>query len=55
LWGDRSGLPPIEPAARQGRLPLSFAQERERALGEIVRRHEALRRVFAEADGSPVW
>jgi amino acid adenylation domain-containing protein len=85
LVGDRSGLPPIEPAAREGRLPLSFAQERlwfidrlepgsavynisvawrlegaldpaalERALGEIVRRHEALRTVFAEVDGSPV-
>ncbi|HEX2077834.1 MAG TPA: condensation domain-containing protein, partial [Longimicrobium sp.] len=26
----------------------------ERALGEIVRRHEALRTTFAEADGSPV-
>ena len=26
----------------------------ERALGEIVRRHEALRTVFAEVDGSPV-
>ncbi|HEV2733195.1 MAG TPA: amino acid adenylation domain-containing protein, partial [Longimicrobiaceae bacterium] len=26
----------------------------ERALGEIVRRHEALRTVFCEADGSPV-
>jgi amino acid adenylation domain-containing protein len=26
----------------------------ERALGEIVRRHEALRTVFAEADGAPV-
>ncbi|HEX9937882.1 MAG TPA: amino acid adenylation domain-containing protein, partial [Longimicrobium sp.] len=26
----------------------------ERAVGEIVRRHEALRTVFAEADGSPV-
>jgi amino acid adenylation domain-containing protein len=26
----------------------------ERALGEIVRRHESLRTVFAEADGSPV-
>ncbi|HEX2077170.1 MAG TPA: amino acid adenylation domain-containing protein, partial [Longimicrobium sp.] len=26
----------------------------ERALGEIVRRHEALRTVFREADGSPV-
>jgi amino acid adenylation domain-containing protein len=85
LVGDRSELPPIEPAAREGRLPLSFAQERlwfidrlepgsavynipvawrlegaldvdalERSLGEIVRRHEALRTVFAEVDGSPV-
>src|SRR5687768_7632800 len=85
LVGIRSELPPIEPAAREGRLPLSFAQERlwfidrldpgsaaynipvawrlggaldeaalERSLGEIVRRHEALRTVFAEADGSPV-
>ncbi|HEX2190262.1 MAG TPA: condensation domain-containing protein, partial [Longimicrobiaceae bacterium] len=85
LVRDRSELPPIEPAAREGRLPLSFAQERlwfidrlepgsavynipvawrlggaldeaalERALGEIVRRHEALRTVFAEVDGSPV-
>src|SRR3954469_5033385 len=26
----------------------------ERALGEIVRRHEALRTVFAEVDGTPV-
>src|SRR5215217_5767429 len=26
----------------------------ERALGEVVRRHEALRTTFAEADGSPV-
>src|SRR5688500_9372545 len=26
----------------------------ERALGEIVRRHEALRTVFTETDGSPV-
>ncbi|HEX9936119.1 MAG TPA: condensation domain-containing protein, partial [Longimicrobium sp.] len=86
LVGDRPELPPIERAAREGRLPLSFAQERlwfidrlepgsavynlpvvawrpggeldqaalERALGEIVRRHEALRTVFAEVDGSPV-
>jgi amino acid adenylation domain-containing protein len=85
LVGDRSELPPIQPAGREGRLPLSFAQERlwfvdqlepgstvynlpsalrltgtldvgalERALGEIVRRHEALRTVFAEVDGSPV-
>ncbi|HEU4881353.1 MAG TPA: amino acid adenylation domain-containing protein, partial [Longimicrobium sp.] len=29
-------------------------QALERALGEIVRRHEALRTVFAETDGSPV-
>jgi amino acid adenylation domain-containing protein len=85
LVRDRSELPPVVPAARGGRLPLSFAQERlwfidrlepgstvynipvgwrlggvldegalERALGEIVRRHEALRTVFTEVDGSPV-
>jgi amino acid adenylation domain-containing protein len=85
LVGDRLELPPIEPAAREGRLPLSFAQERlwfidrlepgsavynlsaalrltgalderavERGLGEIVRRHEALRTTFAEVDGAPV-
>jgi amino acid adenylation domain-containing protein len=85
LVRDRSELPPIEHAPREGRLPLSFAQERlwfidrmepgsavynipvawrldgaldvaalERALGEIVRRHEALRTTFAESDGSPV-
>jgi amino acid adenylation domain-containing protein len=85
LMGERPELPPIEPAPREGRLPLSFAQERlwfidrlesgsafynipvawrlrgvldeaalERALGEIVRRHEALRTIFAEADGAPV-
>jgi non-ribosomal peptide synthetase component F len=85
LVGGRPELPPIEPAAREGRLPLSFAQERiwfidrlepgsavynlssalrltgaldevalERSLGEIVRRHEALRTTFAEVDGSPV-
>jgi amino acid adenylation domain-containing protein len=85
LVRDRSELPPIERASREGPLPLSFAQERlwfidrmepgsavynipvawrlvgaldeavlERALGEIVARHEALRTVFAEADDSPV-
>jgi amino acid adenylation domain-containing protein len=85
LVRDRAEPPPIEPAAREGRLPLSSAQERlwfidrmepgsavynipvawrlagaldvdalERALGEIVRRHEALRTTFAEADGAPV-
>uniref|UniRef100_UPI003B3A4898 amino acid adenylation domain-containing protein n=1 Tax=Longimicrobium sp. TaxID=2029185 RepID=UPI003B3A4898 len=78
-------LPPVVPAERTGRLPLSFAQERlwfidrlergstaynipaawrlggaldeaalERALEEIVRRHEVLRTVFAQVDGSPV-
>jgi hypothetical protein len=83
LVRDRSKLPPIEPAAREGRLPLSFAQERlwfidrlepgsavhnlhtalrlggaldgaalERAPGDIVRRHEALRTTFSE-DSSP--
>ncbi|HEY7769089.1 condensation domain-containing protein, partial [Longimicrobium sp.] len=85
LVGQVSELPPIEPAARDRRLPLSFAQERlwfidrlepgsavynlaaahrlwgeldaaalERAVGEIVRRHEPLRTVFADVDGSPV-
>jgi amino acid adenylation domain-containing protein len=85
LLGERSELPPIKPGPREGRLPLSFAQERlwfidrlesgsafynipvtwrlggvldeaalERALGEIVRRHDSLRTVFTEADGSPV-
>ncbi|HEY7768488.1 amino acid adenylation domain-containing protein [Longimicrobium sp.] len=85
LVGHLSELPPIEPAPREGRLPLSFAQERlwfmdrmepgsavynipgahrlggaldgaalERALGEIVRRHEVLRTTFEEVDGAPV-
>jgi amino acid adenylation domain-containing protein len=85
LGGDRSELPRIERALREGPLPLSFAQERlwfidrlepgsavynipvawrlegaldqaalERALSEIVRRHDALRTVFTEVDGSPV-
>jgi amino acid adenylation domain-containing protein len=41
------------PAAR--RLGGSLDQAAlERALGEIVRRHDALRTVFAEVDGSPV-
>src|SRR3712207_7485719 len=84
LVRDRSELPPIERAPREGRLPLSFAQERlwfidrlepgsavynvpaawrlagaldaaalERGLGETVRRHESLRTVFREVDGSP--
>ncbi|HEX9936860.1 MAG TPA: condensation domain-containing protein, partial [Longimicrobium sp.] len=85
LVGRRWDLPPIEPAGREGWLPLSFAQERlwfidrlepgspvynipvawrlggaldvealERSLGEIVWRHEALRTVFAEVDGTAV-
>ncbi|MBN1203856.1 MAG: amino acid adenylation domain-containing protein [Myxococcaceae bacterium] len=72
-------------APRDGRLPLSFAQERlwfleqlqpgnlaynvpiafrlstaidvgalERSLGEILRRHEALRTTFSSVDGQPV-
>ncbi|HEX8903646.1 MAG TPA: condensation domain-containing protein, partial [Longimicrobiaceae bacterium] len=75
----------LVPAARDGAIPLSFAQERlwfldrmepdsplynipaalrlagaldvaalERALGEIVRRHESLRTTFADAGGQPV-
>ncbi|HYG65747.1 MAG TPA: non-ribosomal peptide synthase/polyketide synthase, partial [Thermoanaerobaculia bacterium] len=77
--------PPLVPVARQGALPLSFAQQRlwfldqltpngsaynipvalrvqgaldigvlRRSLAEIVRRHEALRTVFAAHDGTPV-
>ncbi|HEY7770659.1 amino acid adenylation domain-containing protein, partial [Longimicrobium sp.] len=40
------------PMARRLAGPLNAAAL-ERALGEIVRRHEALRTVFAEVDGSP--
>ncbi|WP_420127101.1 non-ribosomal peptide synthase/polyketide synthase [Longimicrobium sp.] len=85
LVGNRSELPPIQRALREGPLPLSFAQERlwfidrlepgnavynipvawrlkgaldpavlERALGEIVRRQDALRTTFGEVDGAPV-
>ncbi len=41
------------PVALRLRGPL-HARTLERALGEIVRRHEALRTVFGEVDGSPV-
>ncbi len=78
-------LPPLVPVARDGGLPLSFAQERmwflqqlepssaayniaaavrlvgdldtavlERCFTELVRRHEALRTVFAAVEGRPV-
>ncbi|HET7460394.1 MAG TPA: amino acid adenylation domain-containing protein [Longimicrobium sp.] len=51
----------LEPGSAVYNLPVARRLEGaldqaalERALGEIVRRHEALRTVFAEADGSPV-
>jgi amino acid adenylation domain-containing protein len=51
----------LEPGSTTYNLPAALRltgamDERalERALGEIVRRHEALRTVFAEADGAPV-
>ncbi|HEU4452404.1 MAG TPA: condensation domain-containing protein, partial [Longimicrobium sp.] len=51
----------LEPGSTTYNLPAAWRlggalDERalERALGEVVRRHEALRTVFAEADGSPV-
>ncbi|WPB73702.1 amino acid adenylation domain-containing protein [Archangium violaceum] len=78
-------LPVLAPVAREGGLPLSFAQQRlwfieqlepggftynvpyalrlkgrldravlERSLGEVVRRHEALRTTFVEVNGQPV-
>jgi acyl carrier protein len=80
-----ASAPPLVRASREGRLPVSFAQQRlwfidqlepgnpfynipvavrlsgvldvgalERTLSEIIRRHEALRTHFAEADGEPV-
>src|SRR5688500_13564641 len=37
------------------RIPAAVdARALERAIGELVRRHEALRTVFSEADGAPV-
>ena len=50
-------LEPSSPAyAVQGayRIPAVDAAAMERALGELVRRHEALRTTFAEIDGAPV-
>src|SRR3954470_10338 len=51
----------LEPGSAVYNLPVAWRLEGaldeaalERALGEIVRRHEALRTVFAEVDGSPV-
>src|SRR5688500_3173756 len=51
----------LEPGSAVYNIPVAWRLEGEldaaaleRALGEIVRRHEALRTVFAEVDGSPV-
>jgi amino acid adenylation domain-containing protein len=51
----------LEPGSAVYNIPVAWrlggaldAAALERALGEIVRRHEALRTVFAEVDGSPV-
>ncbi|HEU0052909.1 MAG TPA: condensation domain-containing protein, partial [Longimicrobium sp.] len=51
----------LEPGSAAYNLPTAWrlggaldAAVLERALGEIVRRHEALRTTFAEVDGSPV-
>ncbi|WP_420127105.1 non-ribosomal peptide synthase/polyketide synthase [Longimicrobium sp.] len=51
----------LEPGAAVYNIPIAWRLEGtlhqvalQRALGEIVRRHEALRTVFAEVDGSPV-
>lgn len=83
--GDSVAAPPIEPAPRDGDLPLSFAQQRlwflhqlepdnpaynmfgalrlngrldaaalERAIAELVARHEPLRTTFDVVDGRPV-
>ncbi|HEX8439998.1 condensation domain-containing protein, partial [Archangium sp.] len=81
----RRAAPPLVRVARDGKLPLSFAQQRlwfldqlesgsasyniplavrfegvldaavlEKSLGEVVRRHEALRTTFALVDGQAV-
>ncbi|HEX8271798.1 MAG TPA: amino acid adenylation domain-containing protein, partial [Longimicrobiaceae bacterium] len=51
----------LEPGSAVYNIPVAWrlggaldAAALERSLGEIVRRHEALRTVFAEVDGSPV-
>src|SRR5687768_10736074 len=51
----------LEPGSAVYNVPVAWRLEGaldeaalERSLGEIVRRHEALRTVFAEVDGSPV-
>ncbi|HST62152.1 MAG TPA: amino acid adenylation domain-containing protein, partial [Longimicrobium sp.] len=51
----------LEPGSSTYNIPVAWRLEGaldraalERALGEIVRRHEALRTVFREVDGSPV-
>ncbi|HEU4558925.1 MAG TPA: amino acid adenylation domain-containing protein, partial [Longimicrobium sp.] len=51
----------LEPGSAAYNIPAALrlagaldARALERALGEIVRRHEALRTVFSEVDGSPV-
>ncbi|HEU4560320.1 MAG TPA: condensation domain-containing protein, partial [Longimicrobium sp.] len=51
----------LEPGSAAYNIPAALrlagaldARALERALGEIVRRHEALRTVFTEVDGSPV-
>jgi amino acid adenylation domain-containing protein len=82
---NQSSVPPLQPVSRNGKLPLSFSQQRlwildqlepnnvaynitltmrlngalnedvlKQTLNEIVRRHEALRTIFAIEDGQPV-
>lgn len=84
LSAEHAGPPPLVPVSRDGRIPVSFGQERlwflqqweagsaifnlssvlelvgpidvavlSRALGEIIRRHEALRTTLATVDGQP--
>src|SRR5688500_2739660 len=51
----------LEPGSAVYNMPMAWRLEGaldeaalQRSLGEIVRRHEVLRTVFAEVDGSPV-